>query len=265
MDFKEADNKLTERVKKYRFEHPHTSYQDAADIILDKDPELAAAYASVDSPRTSNIKRQFELDRKIKENPDSPTADIDQYQYRVTAAQFMGWRSASKTHGVDIEREIKEKIQREILDLETKQILYQKTISNYPEEEKRQLKIIEALQAKLGSNIGHTPSVKEIKKEQDKLLALARELSVAGDELPNVEAQLNELRKKLEKIESGKKFSRQRSYESPSAELAARAKEYAREYGIEYETAVDVILTEDPVLSHAYTFCHIDELLGLND
>jgi hypothetical protein len=263
MNWQEADTELTRKVKKYRFEHPHTNYSDAVDIILDDNPELAAAYSSVDSPRTSNIKRQFELDRKIKENPDSPSADIDQYQYRVTAAQFMGWRSASKTYGVDVEREIIEKIQREIMDLESKQILYQKTIENYPEEEKRQRKIIESLQAKLGSSVGHTPTLKEIRAAQDKLLALSGELADAEEDLPRIEAELNALRKKLEKIESGKKFCQQKRYENPSAELADRAKKYSREYDVDYEAAAVRILEDDLVLSTAYNFYDVDKLLGL--
>lgn len=263
MNWQEADTELNQRVKKYRFDHPHTPYKEAAAFVLDDDPELAAAYAGIDSPRTANIKRQFELDRKLKKDPDSPTADIDRHQYRATAAQFMGWRSASKTYGLDVEKEIVEKIQREIMDLENNQILYEKTIANYPEKEKRQKEIIEVLQAKLGSNIGHTPTIEEIKKAQDKLLALARELAIAEDELPNVEAQLNELRKKLANIQSGKKFSKQNRYASPSAELAARAKEYSRKYNCEYESAAGEILKEDLVLSTAYNLYDVDTLLGL--
>jgi hypothetical protein len=210
MNWQEADVELSKRVKKFRYDNPHTPYNEAVNIILEDDPELAVAYTGVDSPLTSNIVRQFELDRLQKKNPED---DLIKYQYRVTAAHYMGWRSASKTYGIDVEREIKEKIQREIMELENKQILFQKAITE--------------------------------------------------KELTNIEAQLNELHRKLGKIEDGKKFSQRYRFESPSAELVSRAKKYSRDYSIDYETAVADILGKDIVLATAYNLYSIDELLGL--
>ena len=109
MNWQEADQELDQRVKNFRYQNPKLSYQEAVNIILEDNVELAAAYNNMDSPRTANIKRQFELDKKLKENPDCPTADIEQYQYRVAAAEFMGWRSASKTYGIDIEKKLSKK------------------------------------------------------------------------------------------------------------------------------------------------------------
>jgi hypothetical protein len=73
------------------------------------------------------------------------------------------------------------------------------------------------------------------------------------------------LRKKLEKIEAGKKFSQQKRCPTPSDELADRAKKYAREYEIDYETAAVEILEDDLVLSTAYNLYDIDTLLGLKE
>jgi hypothetical protein len=37
---------VDERVRKYRAEHPETSYQKAFNIVLDADPELKKQYAA---------------------------------------------------------------------------------------------------------------------------------------------------------------------------------------------------------------------------
>lgn len=264
MSINEISTEVVKRAKKYQFDHPHTPYNEAIDIVLDDDPELAAAYSETDSPLTANIIRQFELDKKLKENPDDPARDITEYQYKVTMAEAMGWRDASRIYGVDIAKEITDALRRKILDLETKQILHQEIISNFPAESKRLKQTIDELKSQLGVDIGHTPSPEEIKEEQEKLLALHRNLAVAEEELPGIEAELKELRAKLEKIESGKKFSQQKHSPSPSAELTARAKIYSREHEIDYGIAVDEIMEEDLVLSTAYNLYDVDTLLGLN-
>ena len=208
MNWQEADRELDQRVKNFRYQNPKLSYQEAVNIILEDDVELAAAYNNMDSPRTANIKRQFELEKKLKKYPNDPAADIFQYQYRITAAQYLGWRSASKTYGIDVEKEIIEKIKHQIINLENKQTAHS---------------------------------------------------------LPEIEAELSVLRKKLDKIEKGKKFSLQNRYPSPSAELSGRAKKKAMEYGIKYENAVDLILKEDLVLSTAHNLYDVDTLLGLKE
>jgi vacuolar-type H+-ATPase subunit I/STV1 len=259
MDWQTADTILDERVKKYQFDCPEKTYQEAAEAILAEDPELEAAYNGTDSPRTANIKRQFELDRKLKENPGDPAGDITRFQYVTTMCGAMGWRQAARIYGIDLEKEIKEKIQKEVMSLENQLILYKKTISNYPEEEKRLKEIIESLQAKLGSDVGYTPTIAEIEKQQNKLLKLARDFAEAEENLPIVEKRLNTLRGKLEKIEKGKKFS----FSTPSEELSERAKAYAQEHEIDYGEAVDVIMEDDPVLHEAYSFRNFAELLGV--
>jgi phage shock protein A len=257
----EASNEIAEKVRKYRFKNPHTNYEDATEIVCEQNPELEAAFAGTESPRASNIKRQFALDRKLKEDPDN---DIIKYQYKVTMAEAMGWREASRIYGIDITKEIIDALLRKILDLETQQALHQKAISNFPDESKRQEQKIEELQNRLGLDIGYTPSPEEIKAEQEKLLELHRNLDIAEEELPGIEAELKELRAKLEKIEAGKKFSIQNRYATPSDELADRSKTYAREHEIDYGIAADEILKEDQVLSTAYEFYDVDTLLGLN-
>ena len=69
----------------------------------------------------------------------------------------------------------------------------------------------------------------------------------------------------LYKIEAGKKFSKQKRFATPSEELTQRAKKYARQYDIDYETAVVEIMDEDLVLSKAYNLYDVDTLLGLKD
>lgn len=261
--WQQADEKLAQKVKEYRFKNPKVSYQDAMTIVCEQNPALADGYSGIPNRRQSLIVEQFTLDRQLKD-PNNPAPDLTKFQYRCNVAETEGWRAASKLYGLDLEKEIKEKIQKEIMSLENQVIKHKKIIENYPQEERRLKEIIQSLQAKLGSNIGHTPTIAEIKNEQDKLLALARDLSDAEEELPKVEAELNALRKKLSQIENGKKFSRQYRYDSPSAELVGRAKEYQKKYKMSYADAVDTVLEEDLVLNEAYMYSDIDQLLGLN-
>jgi hypothetical protein len=262
--WQEADQELAERVRKFRYKNPHISYEAAQRIVLDEDSILAGSYSGVESPRTAAIRKEFALDRKLRDGT-SEAPDLDSYQYRCAVAEDIGWREASNLYGIDVEREIIEKLKRQIMDLENQQIQYQNIIDNFPEEERQQQQKVDTLQQQLGTRTGYVPTVEEVKKEQDKLLALGREHAIAEEELPHVEKELDALRKKLDKLESGKKFSRQKRYPSPSHELRARAERYAREYKVDYEVAAIEILEEDEILSTAYNLYSVDELLGLND
>jgi predicted RNase H-like nuclease (RuvC/YqgF family) len=210
--------------------------------------------------------KEFELDKKHRmyiEAGDTGTAAHIEYQLRRVQAENYGWREVSKTHGIDVEGELVLALKRRIVELETKQAFYQGIIDNYDSEVKRLEDEISSLQAKIDNDIGYTPSPEEIQKKIDELSKLHENYHDAVEDLPKIERKLDDLRKRLSKIEIRKKFSKPQPYPSPSAELTARAKAYALSHNVDYEQAAIAVCQDDEVLNEAYEHYNLEELLGV--
>lgn len=213
-------------------------------------------------------RQEFELDAKFKEyqkiidDHKSGKKKVSAYelsqaeigveftlpQLRQVQRKLYGWRFVERVYGEE-KPGLQDYLQARILDLEEKELGYQKTLSNY----KTQVEMLEKLINQLINAMD--PDENKLKEAKENLLDLHRQASIAEIGLPMVQKDLEEARKELEVIqEKAKKHSVDEVYESITGEINGRAKKYAEKHGVDYSRAVSEILREDPELARRYVF-----------
>jgi predicted nucleic acid-binding Zn-ribbon protein len=202
--------------------------------------------------------QEFELEAQIKsymEQGDEGSAEYCREQQKALQYKLYGWRSMSRDRA---EKEVLDDLRRKVLRLQNQKIEYENLLASYPKQVKDLEKRIKELQGYLGNDTGYNPDPKEIEKVQEELIDLLGDVEIAKERLPMVEKRLEEARTELKKAEGEISLSKIRlkdkKFINPSEELDYRAKEYARQQKITYDSAASRILESDPVLAYAYQF-----------
>ena len=214
-------------------------------------------------------KQEFELDAKLKEYQqileDHETGkrkvsigelalaqtgiELTLPKLRRTQRQVYGWRFVEQTYSEET-LGLEGYLQSKILDLEVKEVGYQKTLNEY----KVQVGMLEKEIQMIANAMN--PDENGLREAKEKLLACHEQYAIAEIGLPMVQAELEEARKELERVREGNKkaHSVKETYESISAEIHGRGMERVRKYGIDYSLAVSQVLREDPELAKRYVF-----------
>jgi chromosome segregation ATPase len=226
-------------------------------------------------------RQEFELDAKLKEYQkiidDHKSGKKKATAYELSQAEtgveltlpklrqvqgkLYGWRTVRYLEG-KVAPELKEieRLEREILVLETKEAQYQNRLDSYSDELKRAQSKLDNLRSQLGSEIGYNPEPDTLKQAQETVLSIGREASIAELELPRVRERLAELRKDLQKREAEWEKTRKRSYMeektyvSPSEEIDSKTQAYARDHEVSYAIALSEVFRAEPTLARIYVF-----------
>jgi len=226
-------------------------------------------------------KQEFELDAKFKEyqkiidDHNSGKMKVTAYEFsqaeigieltlpklRQVQKRLYGWRMVRYLEG-KMSPELKEieRLQREILVLETKEAQYQNRLDNYSEELKRAQSKLDNLRNQLGSEIGYNPDSDTLRQAQETVLSIGREASIAELDLPRVRERLAELHKDLQKREAEwekirkRSYMEEKTYVSPSEEIDSKTQAYARDHGISYAMALNEVFRAEPTLARIYVF-----------
>jgi len=213
--------------------------------------------------------REFELDRKLRKYQQvlednrtgkrkvsmgelaSAQTEIEFTEPKLRAVQkkLYGWRSVEAIYEKD-KPGYQGYLEERLLDLENKEIGYQKTLSGYQGQ-------VDHLEAEIAALINATDGDENrLREAKQQLLDCHEQYHIAETGLPMVQAELEELRKELEAMKAGtaKAHGLKQTWESVSAEISGRAMEKVHKYGIEYSLAVSQVLREDPELARRYVF-----------
>jgi len=174
--------------------------------------------------------------------------ELTEPKLRAIQRKLYGWRAVEQIY--EDKPGYQGYLQEKILDLENKEIGYQKVLNGYKAQR-------ESLQARIGALVNAPAGDEnELRDAKQQLLDLDEAYHIAETGLPLVQKELEEARKELEQVREGTKkaHSIKQTWESVSAEISGRAMEKVHKEGIEYSLAVSQVLREDPELARRYVF-----------